>query len=92
MVDTLPALLRDAVESSGYKINHGGITGFSATGLDYDVEFESQGIDFPPEARDKVAAAILARFRDHKITFAYPTQLNLIAPERPFPPLQGKEE
>jgi small-conductance mechanosensitive channel len=92
VVDSLPELLRDAVESSGYKINHGGITGFSATGLDYDVEFESQGIDFPPEARDKVAAAILARFRDHKITFAYPTQLNLIAPERPFPPLQGKEE
>ena len=92
VVDDLPRLLREAVESQGYKLNHGGLTGFSASGLDYDVEFESNDRDFPPEARDKVAAAILARFRAHKITFAYPTQLNLIAPERPFPPLEDKEE
>jgi small-conductance mechanosensitive channel len=91
LVDQLPALLREAVEGQGYKINHGGLTGFSASGLDYDVEFESNGVDFPPEARDKVAAAILARFREHKITFAYPTQLNLLAPERPMPPIEKEE-
>jgi small-conductance mechanosensitive channel len=88
VVDDLPKLLREAVESQGYKLNHGGLTGFSASGLDYDVEFESNDRDFPPEARDKVAAAILACFREHQITFAYPTQLNLLAPERPVPPIE----
>lgn len=79
LVQKLPELLRAAVEGEGYKLVHGGLTGFGASGLDYDVEFESQGIDFPPEARDKVAAAILTRFRENGIAFAYPTQVNLIA-------------
>ncbi|MCX8475620.1 MAG: mechanosensitive ion channel [Sphingomonas sp.] len=79
LVQKLPELLRAAVEGEGYKLVHGGLTGFGASGLDYDVEFESQGIDFPPEARDHVAAAILTRFRENGIAFAYPTQVNLIA-------------
>jgi small-conductance mechanosensitive channel len=78
LVQKLPELLRAAVEGEGYKLVHGGLTGFGASGLDYDVEFESQGIDFPPEARDKVAAAILTRFRENGIAFAYPTQVNLV--------------
>ena len=78
LVQKLPELLRAAVEGEGYKLVHGGLTGFGASGLDYDVEFESQGIDFPPEARDKVAAAILTRFRENGIVFAYPTQVNLV--------------
>jgi small-conductance mechanosensitive channel len=85
-VERLPQILREAVESQGYTLNHGGLTGFSPSGLDYDVEFESKGVDFPPEARDKVAAAILARFREHGITFAYPTQVNLVAPQTEVPP------
>ena len=90
LVEKLPELLRAAVEGEGYKIVHGGLTGFGASGLDYDVEFESQGIDFPPEARDKVAAAILTRFRENGIAFAYPTQVNLVTGN----PLEGppKEE
>ncbi|MEO7690945.1 MAG: hypothetical protein ABIS51_16810 [Sphingomonas sp.] len=75
----MPSLLREAVEASGYKLVHGGLNGFSDHGLSYDVEFESRDTDFPAHARDKVAAAILARFRDHDISFAYPTSVNLIA-------------
>lgn len=84
LVQKLPELLRAAVEGEGYKLVHGGLTGFGASGLDYDVEFESQGIDFPPEARDKVAAAILARFRENGIAFAYPTQVNLVTSGNPL--------
>lgn len=86
IVEKLPQILREAVESQGFTLNHGGLTGFSPSGLDYDVEFESKGVDFPPEARDKVAAAILARFRANGITFAYPTQVNLVAPQTEVPP------
>jgi small-conductance mechanosensitive channel len=51
------------------------------------VEFESPDTDFPPDARDAVAAAILARFRDHDVSFAYPTQVNLVAEKtKPTPP------
>jgi len=91
LVEKLPGLLRDAVESQGFKTVHGGLIGFGASGLEYDVEFESQGIDFPPDARDHVAAAILARFRENGIAFAYPTQVNLVTSghqEGPPPPAE----
>ncbi|WP_395396280.1 mechanosensitive ion channel family protein (plasmid) [Novosphingobium sp. BL-8A] len=74
----VPAMLREAVEGEGYTLIHGGLNGFGDSGLNYDVEFESADIDFPADARDKVAAAILTRFRGHDISFAYPTQINLV--------------
>jgi small-conductance mechanosensitive channel len=87
LVRRLPELLKQAVESEGYLLIHGGLNGFSDNGLSYDVEFESSGIDFPPEARDHVAAAVLERFRDQGIGFAYPTMVNLIAEKtKPTPP------
>lgn len=87
LVLRVPEILKEAVESEGHRLVHGGINGFSANGLSYDVEFESEGIDFPVDARDRVAAAILARFRDHNISFAYPTQVNLLAEKtKPAPP------
>ena len=87
IVMRIPELLRDAVESEGYTLVHGGLNGFAPHGLRYDVEFESAEADFPAGARDRVAAAILARFRDHGISFAYPTQVNLLAEKtKPTPP------
>ncbi|WP_395331791.1 mechanosensitive ion channel domain-containing protein [Novosphingobium sp. BL-8H] len=85
----VPAMLREAVESEGFTLVHGGLKGFGDSGLKYDVEFESAETDFPSDARDKVAAAILLRFRGHDIGFAYPTQINLVtekgAPEAAAP-------
>jgi small-conductance mechanosensitive channel len=93
LVERLPALLKDAVESLGYKLVHGGLNGFGASGLSYDVEFESNDPDFPAEARDKVAAAILTRFRENNIGFAYPTQINLVAEKtKPTPPAEAPPE
>jgi small-conductance mechanosensitive channel len=82
VVRQLPALLKQAVESQGYTLVHGGLNGFAASGLSYDVEFESTAADFPPEARDQVAAAILAMFRDNRIDLAYPTQISLVAEQQ----------
>jgi small-conductance mechanosensitive channel len=65
----VPALLKEAVESEGYALIHGGLNGFAPNGLSYDVEYESVETDFPAGARDKVAAAILKRFRDLDISF-----------------------
>jgi small-conductance mechanosensitive channel len=93
LIERIPAMLKDAVESEGYKLVHGGLNGFGSSGLSYDVEFESTDVDFPAEARDKVAAAILRRFRDAGISFAYPTQLTLVAEKtKPIPPAQPEPE
>lgn len=89
----VPDLLRAAVESEGHKLIHGGLNGFAPNGLSYDVEFESTGVDFDPDARDRVAAAVLTQFRDHGIGFAYPTQLNLIAEKtKPAPPAVAEDD
>jgi len=91
-VERLPALLAEAVESQGYTVVHGGLNGFAESGLSYDIEFESKDADFPAEARDKVAAAILERFRANDISFAYPTQVNLLAEKtKPTPPARLPE-
>jgi small-conductance mechanosensitive channel len=89
----VPDLLREAVESEGHKLVRGGLNAFAPNGLSYDVEFESTEKDFLPDARDRVAAAILALFRDHDISFAYPTQVNLLAEKtKPNPPARPPEE
>jgi small-conductance mechanosensitive channel len=88
----MPEILKEAVESEGYTLVHGGLNGFAPSGLSYDVEFASTGMDFPAGARDRVAAAILDRFRAHDVSFAYPTQVNLVAEKTgPTPPAEPKE-
>jgi len=76
----IPAALREAVESQGFRHLHGGVVGLSASGIDYDTEFESEGPTFPPDSRDRVVAAILERFAALGVGFACPTRINLVAP------------
>lgn len=91
VIVAVPGMLKEAVESEGYTLIHGGLNGFAPSGLSYDVEFESAEPDFPAEARDRVAAAILDRFGQHDISFAYPTQVNLLAEKtKPAPPATPK--
>lgn len=60
MIRRLPDLLKQVINDEGYRLVHGGVNGFSDNGLSYDLEFESITADFPPMARDCVAAAVLA--------------------------------
>ena len=93
LIERLPVLLKEAVEKQGHKPLHGGVTGFNENGLACDVEFESKGIDFPAGFHDRVIAAILAVFREHRINFAYPTQVNLVTPKAEgIPPPAAKDE
>ncbi|MBO9711396.1 mechanosensitive ion channel domain-containing protein [Sphingomonas sp.] len=79
-VERLPALMREAVEEQGYKLVHGGVNGFNENGIACDVEYESEGMDFPAGVHDRVIAAILKRLRGAGIAFAYRTQVNLVSP------------
>jgi len=92
LIRRLPTLLKAVVESEGYTLVHGGVNGFSDNGLSYDLEFESITTDFPPEARDQVAAAVLTCLREHDVSFAYPTTVNLLAKKtKPAPPARAPE-
>ena len=93
MILRVPALLKEAVEGQGFRLIHGGVIHFAPNGLGYDVEFESPDADFPADARDRVAAAILRNFRKHGISFAYPTQVNLLAEKpEPAPPAEADQD
>lgn len=89
LIRRLPEILRDAVQSEGYTLIHGGLNGFALNGLSYDVEFESIDADFPANARDHVAAAVLARLSEHGISFAYPTQVSLMPEKTKATPTAG---
>lgn len=92
LVEKLPVLLKAAVEKQGYRLLHGGVTGFNDNGLACDVEFESAGIDFPAGYHDRVIAAVLTVFREEGIRFAYPTQVNLVTPKAgDLPPAAAEE-
>jgi small-conductance mechanosensitive channel len=75
----VPELLKRAVESEGHRLIHGGLQGFADTGLKYFVEFQSVAADFPPDARDRVAAAILDEFHRHGLRFAGASPLLVVA-------------
>lgn len=93
LVEQLPEILKKAVESCGYKLVHAGLNGFAESGLSYDVEFQSKKADFPADARDKVGAAILRSLAEHKVSFAYPTRVNLVAEKtKPVPPARPERE
>lgn len=92
LVEKLPALLKAAVEKQGFKLLHGGVVGFNDNGLACDVEFESQGVDFPAGYHDRVISAVLSVFRDEGIKFAYPTQVNLVTPKAGDVPLPAPPE
>ncbi|MDT7934380.1 MAG: mechanosensitive ion channel family protein [Sphingomonadaceae bacterium] len=70
-----------------------GLSNFGASSLEYQFVFDVHGLgfdDFVAE-RHAVLAALLKRFEDEGLSFAYPTQVQMIAgPDgRPIDPPQG---
>ncbi len=77
----LPGLLREIVESCGQIFVRAGFVGFGASALDFEVEFDVVGPEFDTffDARHAVGLAILTRFAEEKMEFAYPTQTTFTA-------------
>ena len=77
----IPALLQDIVEENGRIFIRAGFTGFGDSSLDFDLQFDNDGADYAGfyEGRTVVGLAILKRFNDEGIDFAFPTQTTMTA-------------
>jgi small-conductance mechanosensitive channel len=80
-IDRLPQILREVVESQGQVFIHAGMVAFGASSLDFEMEFD---VPDPDDAdyfmtRHRVALALLRRFNEEGIEFAYPTQTSFTA-------------
>ncbi|MET0238615.1 MAG: mechanosensitive ion channel domain-containing protein [Sphingobium sp.] len=77
----VPGMLRDLVEAADGKFIRCGMTGFGASSLDFELEFDVYlpSWDDIYVVRHKVAIAILRLFNERGIEFAYPTQTTFTA-------------
>ncbi|HEX8485571.1 mechanosensitive ion channel family protein [Sphingomonas sp.] len=77
----IPDMLKEVVEQSGRIFIRAGFTGFGASSLDFEVQFDSDGADYASfyDGRTAVGIAILQRFNAERIDIAYPTQVNFTA-------------
>jgi small-conductance mechanosensitive channel len=77
----IPAMLKEIVEANDKIFTRAGFTGFGASSLDFEVQFDSKGPDYASfyDGRTAVGIAILKRFNDEQIEIAFPTQVNMTA-------------
>lgn len=77
----IPGMLKAIVEANDKIFIRAGFTGFGASSLDFEVQFDSDGPDYATfyNGRTAVGIAILKRFNDEKIEIAFPTQVNMMA-------------
>ncbi|MES2753578.1 MAG: mechanosensitive ion channel domain-containing protein [Pseudomonadota bacterium] len=77
----LPATLKAIVEENGMEFVRCGFVGFGDSSLDFELEFDSPHTDFQSmyDARHLIGLAILTRFNEQGIEFAYPTQTSFTA-------------
>lgn len=80
--DRIPGLLREIIESvAKCKLVRVGMIGFGESSLDFELQFDvlSKVYDEVFTARSRVCLAILRRFNDLGIEFAFPTQTTITA-------------
>lgn len=89
----IPDILRDIINAEGHSFIRSGFTGFGASSLDYELQFDVQSADYEVvyNARHAVGIAIFQRFAEEGLEFAYPTQTTFTAaPDgemiMPYPP------
>ncbi len=77
----IPAMLREVVEAQDRVFVRCGFTGFGASSLDFELVFDSPGVDYAAfyDGRTAVGIAVLRRFNAEGIDIAYPTQVNFDA-------------
>jgi small-conductance mechanosensitive channel len=95
----IPAMLKEIVEANDKIFTRAGFTGFGASSLDFEVQFDSKGPDYASfyDGRTAVGIAILKRFNDEKIEIAFPTQVNMMAaPDgsmvMPYPEIEASRD
>jgi len=77
----VPALLKEIVEAEGAVFVRAGFTGFGASSIDLQLDFDVMSAEFETvfEARHRIGLAILDRFNAEGLEFAYPTQTTFTA-------------
>ena len=101
VADRIPGILEEIVTAHGHLFIRAGFIAFSASSLDYQLDFDVESPDFDKNfaGRHAVGIAILKRFNTEGIEFAYPTQMSFTAapdgsvvmpyPESRAPPKDG---
>ena len=91
----IPDMFREIVEANERIFIRAGFAGFGDSSLDFDLQFDSDGADYASfyAGRTAVGLAILKRFNDEGIEFAFPTQTTFTsAPDgtmiMPYPDVQ----
>lgn len=77
----VPEILQEIVEGAGYSFVRSGFVGFGNSSLDYEIEFDVMSPDYEDAYRGRhtVGVAILKRFNEEGLEFAYPTQTTFTA-------------
>ncbi|QUT04995.1 mechanosensitive ion channel [Sphingobium phenoxybenzoativorans] len=79
--EAIPAMLREVVEAQGMMFIQAGLVAFGASSLDFEMDFDVPDPDKNDffMTRHKVGLAVLKRFNEEGIEFAYPTQMSFTA-------------
>lgn len=77
----IPDIIGKMIEEKGHKLIRCGMTGYGASSIDYEVQFDVMSGDFMVmfNARHEMGLDILERFAEEGIGFAYPTQVSYTA-------------
>lgn len=77
----VPEILRELVEAEKLIFVQAGFIGFGASTLDYQLDFDVRDPDHADffMVRHRIGLAILSRFREEGIDFAFPTQTSMTA-------------
>jgi small-conductance mechanosensitive channel len=80
-LDRIPAMLTEIAEANGATAPRAGFANFAASTLDFEfiVEVPTDDWAIAHPTRDRIASAILRRFAEEGIVFAYPTQTSYTA-------------
>lgn len=81
LADRIPSILQEIVEAHGGIFVRSGFIGFGASSLDFELLFDVYSADYEKiyHTRHAIGLAILRRFREAGIEFAYPTQTTFTA-------------
>lgn len=80
-LEALPEIVREIVEEAGVTLARGSYEAFSASSVDFVLEFDIPGDDWDTahKARNRIIIGILRRFAAEGISIPYPTQTTFTA-------------